>query len=159
MAYNITIEFMDGTYDVRGNPKTAFNLGDVAEVYNHGGGRRGSQVDGTLVSGVKFEFTIPPTTPRKFFMHVLGVPDLLPFETLKEVLMEEYLVPEIAPVAEPHMKMERFRRWNINHAGMNPPDKAALETTRQVTFNYAKFQNAILDKTGNNNLFTDVIFA
>jgi len=154
MAYPITIEFMDGTYDARGNPKTAFNLGDVAEVYDH----RDGQIDGSLVSGVKFEFTIPPTTPRKFFMHVLGVPDLLPFKDLKRVLMEEYLVPEIAAVAEPHMVMERFRRWNIDRDGMTPPDKTSLTNTRQVTFNYAKFQNAILDKTGNNNLFTDVIF-
>ena len=154
MPYNITIEFMDGTYDIRGNPKTAFNLGDIAEVYDH----RGNQIDGSLVSGVKFEFTDPPVTPRKFFMHVLGVPDLLNFEDLKRVLMDEYLVPEIAPVAEPHMKMERFRRWNIDHIGMNNPDKKSLTDTKQVTFNYAKFQNVILDKTGNNNLFTDVIF-
>ena len=154
MPYNITLEFMDSTYDIRGNPKTAFNLGDVVEVYDH----RGNQIDGSLVSGIKFEFTETPNTPRKLFMHVLGVPDLLPFNSLKQVLMEEYLVPELAPVAEPHMKMERFRRWNIDHDGMNPPDKNSLTSTKQVTFNYAKFQNAILDKTGNNNLFTDVIF-
>lgn len=154
MPYNITIEFMDGTYDIRGNPKTAFNLGDIAEVYDH----RDNQIEGSLVSGVKFEFTNPPTTPRKFFMHVLGVPDLLDFNKLKQVLIQEYLVLEPAPVVEPHMKMERFRRWNINHVGMNNPDKTSLTNTKQVTFNYAKFQNVILDKTGNNNLFTDVNF-
>jgi len=153
-TYNITLEFMDGTYDARGNPKTAFNLGDVAEVYDH----RGSQIDGSMVSPTVFEFTEIVTTPRKFYMHVLGVPDLLDFQKLKAVLMEEYLVPEIAAVAEPHMVMERFRRWNIDRDGMTPPDKTSLTNTRQVTFNYAKFQNAILDKTGNNNLFTDVIF-
>jgi len=152
MPYNITIEFMDGTYDIRGNPKTAFNLGDVAEVYNHNDG----QIDGTHVTGAKFEFNTPPTTPRKFFMHVKGVPDLLPFNDLKRVLMEEYLVPKIAPVAEPHMVMERFRRWNIDHSGLNTPDKKSLNDTRQVTFTYAKFQNSILDKTGGSNLFTDV---
>ena len=154
MPYNITIEFMDGTYDARGNPKTAFNLGDIAEVYDH----RTGVIIGTDVTGAKFEFDTPPITPRKFFIHVKGVPDLLQFNDLKQVLMEEYLVPELFPVAEPHMKMERFRRWNVDHDGMNAPDKKSLIDTRQVTFTYAKFQNVILDKTGGNNLFTDVIF-
>lgn len=156
MPYNITIEFMDGTYDIRGNPKTAFNLGDIAEVYNHM-----VKPIGSLVSGVKFElFNTPPTTPRKWFMHVLGVPDLINFEDLKQVLMKEDTEVAENPrdPFSPLVNMKRFRRWNIDHAGMNVNDKNKLANDKQVTFTYAKFQNAILDKTGNNNLFTEVVF-
>lgn len=145
---------MDATYDLRKNVKTAFNLGDVVEVYDH----RGNQIEGSLVSGVKFEFTEPPTTPRKFFMHVLSVPDLIDFIKLKVALLQEYLDYDVAIIADPKGDMERFRKWNVDHAGMNVPDKKALTDTKQVTFTYATFQNVIVDKTGNNNLFSEVTF-
>jgi hypothetical protein len=40
---------------------------------------------------------------------------------------------------------------------MSAKDKSDLATEKQVTYSYAKFQNAIADKTGGNNLFTEVI--
>ena len=150
MAYNITIEFMDATYDIRGSQKTAFNLGDIVEVYDH----RVKPI-GTLVSGVNFElFNTPPTTPRKWFMHVLAVPDL-DFQKFKDVLLQEYLDYDVVIITEPKGSMERFRKWGIN---LSVPNINKITVDKQITFTYAKFQNAILDKTGSSNLFTDVTF-
>jgi hypothetical protein len=153
MPYNITLEFMDNTYNVKGSMKKAFNLGDIVEVYDH----RKGQVQGTMVTGSRFEFTEPPITPRKWFMHVTGVPDQLDFTNLKNVLMSVFQDRDLAIVANPKGEMERFRKWGIDYDGMSAKDKSDLANTKQVTYSYAKFQNAIVDKTGGGNLFTEAL--
>jgi len=84
--------------------------------------------------------------PKNGYVHVTGIPDSIPFEKLKNKLLEADLKLENAGFANPEYTRRRVRRFRLPIDKISHPKVTTLIETQEVTVSFNAAKNFIKRK-------------